>query len=208
MSPRSVLASVAGRAPARRRSTPVLGTLAAALVAVALVAVALVAAPAAAQEEAGRASAALTERNDSGVAGTVELTAGEAGTRVVIQVEGATGGHPTHIHDGSCADPDPNPKYPLTTVDLTGLSETTIAVPLAELLGGDHLVLIHSSAAEIGNYLACGDILPVQATPSTGVGAARPAADGPGLALAAAVLGALLAAGAAGARARRPGRPA
>jgi hypothetical protein len=203
MSPRSVLASVVGRAPVGRRSAPVLGALAGALVAVALVV-----GPAAAQEGEGRASAALSERNDSGVSGVVDLTAGGEGTRVVVQVEGATGGHPTHIHDGSCADPDPNPKYPLTTVDLTGLSETTIDVPLGAFLDGDHLILVHSSAAEIGNYLACGDILPVQAAPSTGVGVARAAADGPGGAAAAAALGALAAAGAVGARARRSGRPA
>jgi hypothetical protein len=117
---------------------------------------------AAQDDEAG--SVTFTELNESGINGSAELTADGDRTRVEIRAEGALGDHPTHIHQGTCGDLDPNPKYPLnnvelSTTDLTGQSDTAIDVPLSELLGADHLILIHKSADEIGTYYACGDIV-------------------------------------------------
>ena len=158
MSPQSRSRNAERQVPAFPR-----GAVPAVALVLALVALASLAEPASAQR-ATEASATLEERNDSGVAGTVEFEATEAGTRIVVRADGALGDHPTHIHSGTCADLDPNPKYPLNnvelkTTELTGLSETVIDAPLDEFLEEDHLVLIHRSAAEIGNYLACGNIV-------------------------------------------------
>jgi len=111
------------------------------------------------------ASAAFTERNNSGISGTAVLKADGDRTSVTIEADGALGDHPTHIHQGTCADLDPNPKYPLRdvelrTTDLTGLSDTTVDVSVQELLETEHLILIHKSAENIGTYYACGDIVP------------------------------------------------
>jgi len=102
--------------------------------------------------------------NDSGVDGSARLITKGDGTIVEIWADGAIGDHPTHIHQGSCDDLDPNPEFPLTNVQLrtaglTGTSETTIDVPLVELLDEPHLILIHKSADDIGSYYACGDIV-------------------------------------------------
>ncbi len=73
----------------------------------------------------------LEELNDSGVSGTATLTDnGDGTTTVSIEVSGAAGGHPAHIHNGTCDDLDPNPLYPLTTVDENGTSETDVPYTL------------------------------------------------------------------------------
>lgn len=101
----------------------------------------------------------LDELNDSGVSGTATLTeVGENQTKVVIDVTGATGDHPAHIHTGTCDDLNPNPLFPLNNVDADGKSETTVDVGLAELTGGGFAINLHKSQQEIGVYVACGNI--------------------------------------------------
>ncbi len=131
----------------------------------------------AAQDET-HANASLEERDDSGITGTVSLEAdGNNSTVVRVRANAALGEHPTHIHSGTCDDLDPNPKYPLNNVELrtrelAGTSETVIAVPVSDFLENEHLVLIHESTVELGNYLACGNIVAGQAR-ETGAGGAR-----------------------------------
>ncbi|HEY8446301.1 MAG TPA: hypothetical protein VIL01_04270 [Thermomicrobiales bacterium] len=102
----------------------------------------------------------LGELNDSGVSGTAELTDnGDGTTTVVIQVDGATGGHPAHIHNGTCDDLDPNPLYPLTTVDEDGFSETDVPYTLEDLLANPTAINLHESDTNLGVYIACGNIV-------------------------------------------------
>ena len=108
----------------------------------------------------------LNEYDNSGVSGTATLEAIGNGTRVTMELSGdpVTGNHPTHIHTGTCANFDPNPTYPLTTVILddvsdAGMSETTVeGVRLRDLLRDDYVILVHKSAEELTNYFVCGDI--------------------------------------------------
>lgn len=101
----------------------------------------------------------LNELNDSGVSGTATLTDnGDGTTTVSITVEGATGGHPAHIHEGTCDDLDPNPTYPLEDVDADGVSETDIDVTLEDLLASPYAINLHESATNLGTYVACGEI--------------------------------------------------
>lgn len=101
----------------------------------------------------------LDELNDSGVSGSATLTAtGENQTTVTIQVEGATGDHPAHIHTGTCDDLNPNPLFPLNDVDANGQSETVIDASLDQLSGGGFAINLHKSQQEIGVYTACGNI--------------------------------------------------
>lgn len=105
----------------------------------------------------------INELNDSGVSGDASLTDnGDGSTTVDVLVDGATGGHPAHIHTGTCAELG-DVVYPLTDVDASGASVTIIEVPLADLLAtGPYAINVHLSADEIGTYVACGDI-PVEA---------------------------------------------
>ena len=101
----------------------------------------------------------LEELNDSGVSGTATLTDnGDGTTTVAIEVEGATGGHPAHIHNGTCDDLDPNPLYPLTTVDENGTSETDVPYTLDDLLATPTAINLHESDTNLGTYIACGNI--------------------------------------------------
>ena len=91
--------------------------------------------------------------------------------------------HPAHIHAGTCAELDPNPKAPLNDVGPRGydaeagqmaedapetrgatnvapveVSESTAEVGFDEVLETGHAVNVHESAQNIDNYIACGDI--------------------------------------------------
>ena len=102
----------------------------------------------------------LNELNDSGISGTATLTDnGDGTTTVEIQVDDATGGHPAHIHEGTCDNLNPNPEYPLTSVDESGLSETDVEVSLDDLLASPYAINLHESDTNLGVYVACGEIV-------------------------------------------------
>jgi hypothetical protein len=98
----------------------------------------------------------LRTLSDSGVTGTVTLSAGgDERTRVLVEVDPA--GHPdmpAHIHPGTCDELVPQPRYPLTNV-VDGRSETEVPAPLDELLAGDVALNLHASNAELEVYTAC-----------------------------------------------------
>ena len=88
--------------------------------------------------------------------------------------------HPAHIHEGSCAELNPNPLAPLTSVvprepaedaeaeeqepqgALTAapvlFSETSVELSLDDILAAPHAINIHESPENAQNYIACGDI--------------------------------------------------
>ncbi len=98
----------------------------------------------------------LVPLNDSGVTGSVTMTAaGEARTLVVVDVDPA--GHPdmpAHIHPGTCAELVPQPRYPLANV-VDGHSTTEVNASLEELLAGDVALNLHASNQEMQLYTAC-----------------------------------------------------
>lgn len=116
----------------------------------------------------------ITELNGSGISGDASLTDnGDGTTTVDILLDGATGGHPAHIHSGSCTALG-DVVYPLTDVDASGESVTVVDVPLSDLLTtGPYAINVHLSADEIGTYVACGDI------PQNAVGGETTAAAAP-----------------------------
>jgi plastocyanin len=101
----------------------------------------------------------MRELNDSGISGTATLRANGDQTDVELHLDGATGGHPVHIHQGTCDDLDPNPAYPLENVDANGESTTTVDISLTDLLASPYAINVHKSADEIGIYVACGEIV-------------------------------------------------
>ncbi len=120
-----------------------------------------------AQEKGLRVTVELNEFDDSGISGTAVLTTLESGgTQVSMELRGAEldGDHPTHIHNGTCDDFDPNPLYPLETVELVevdreGISETTLDdVTIDSLWDGKFVILVHQSPEQLTTYLVCGEI--------------------------------------------------
>lgn len=123
--------------------------------------------PAAAQESV---TIQLREQNGSGQSGTAVLTAEGNQTRVVVTLSNPPAGvaQPSHIHEGTCANLNPKPKYPLQSV-MNGRSETVVDVPLSQLLAGQFAINVHKSQQEISTYVACGEIRS-QLAPATGAG--------------------------------------
>jgi CHRD domain len=114
----------------------------------------------------------LATLNNSGESGTAVLTDlgnGQIKVDVTITGEPADGSHPMHIHTGQCGPTLGPVQYPLTNV-VNGTSTTTVTATLASLMDGNHAINVHLSKAQIGTYVACGNI-PVSApatAPTTG----------------------------------------
>jgi hypothetical protein len=101
----------------------------------------------------------LQAQNASGETGTATLTQVGPDVKVVIALKGApaTTPQPAHIHSGTCANLG-GVVYPLTNV-VAGASTTTVkGVTIDKLLGGTYAINVHESAANLGHYVACGDI--------------------------------------------------
>jgi Cu/Zn superoxide dismutase len=134
----------------------------------------------------------LTSQNNSGIVGTATFTELGAGKmRVAIQVTGAgTGPQPAHIHDGTCANLNPAPKFALASLT-NGTSTTEIDGSIQQVMSAPHAVHLHKSPDELPIYVACADIRgtgPSAGQPATlpSAGEAAPAGQEPlllGLAL-------------------------
>jgi hypothetical protein len=107
--------------------------------------------------EAQTVTVQLNELNNSGVSGEATLTATTSGTDVSLSVNGAAGDNPVHIHYGTC-DNLGEVAAPLTNIDASGKSETTVPLTLDALTSGQYAINAHESAANIQNYIACGNI--------------------------------------------------
>ena len=111
----------------------------------------------------------LMEQNGSGQSGTATITGTDDGKiMVMVQLSNGTGvAQPAHIHRGTCANLDPRPAYPLTSVT-NGVSDTMVDVSTETLLNGEYAINVHKSAAEASVYVACGDIVNMQLGGGTG----------------------------------------
>ena len=89
--------------------------------------------------------------------GTATLTSEGDSTKVVLNVTGASGTQPVHIHKGSCDKLDPKPAYPLSPV-VNGKSETTVKASLKDLTSGGYAINGHKSSQDLKTYVFCGDI--------------------------------------------------
>lgn len=111
----------------------------------------------------------LAVQNNSGESGTATLTdVGNNQTRVVLNLQGAPAGvsQPVHIHEGTCANLNAQPAFPLTNLS-NGASETTVPIALSALLGKPYAINAHKSAQEVSVYVSCGNIV-ATAGPRTG----------------------------------------
>jgi len=99
----------------------------------------------------------LDAQNNSNESGTATLTPAGDSTKVVLEVKGAGGTQPTHIHKGTCAQLDPKPAFPLSPV-VDGKSETTVKASMKDLTTGGYAINGHKSAQDLKTYVFCGDI--------------------------------------------------
>lgn len=94
--------------------------------------------------------------NGSGESGTATLKSLGAKTLVTIRLSnGGDTEQPAHFHTGTCDKYAPRPLHPLNDV-VNGKSETTLNVPIDKLTGGDLIVNVHKSYADIATQASCG----------------------------------------------------
>jgi hypothetical protein len=97
--------------------------------------------------------------NNSGITGTVTLRdAGGNKLEVEVLLDGAGPGPlPIHIHEGACAELNPIPDIPLTTVT-NGASRTELDGALQQLTAAPYAIFLHKSPQELPVFVACADI--------------------------------------------------
>lgn len=142
-----------------------------------LMALALAAGAAYGQEKkGGKMAGAKTVRvhlsalSKSKESGTATLTAVDADkTRVQISLRGAPKGtpQPAHIHEGSCKNLNPQPKWGLESV-VDGKSTTEVPVGLDKLTEGGLAINVHKSKEDIKTYVSCGAIPKARAAKKKG----------------------------------------
>jgi len=90
--------------------------------------------------------------NNSGVNGQTQVMAhGDGETMVTVTLQGAgSGTHPGHIHSGTCDSLGPvvAPLESVTLANGTGTSTSTVKVPLATVMNGQHVVNFHAGSGE------------------------------------------------------------
>ena len=114
------------------------------------------AAPATDTAMAGQSSATnsvqMTALNNSGVSGTTQVMAhGEGETMVTVNLQGqGTGTHPGHIHSGTCDNLGPVvvPLESVTMANGSGTSSSTVKVPMATVMNGQHVVNFHAGSGD------------------------------------------------------------
>ena len=101
----------------------------------------------------------MTAQNDSGQDGAAVVTdLGNGMVNVVLDITApGTNPQPAHIHQGTCAQLDPQPAYPLSNV-VNGKSVTEIEADFDTLTATPFAINVHKSAAEASVYVSCGDI--------------------------------------------------
>lgn len=106
----------------------------------------------------------------SGVTGQAQFMSQGEGTMVMVNLTAqGNSTHSGHIHQGTCDAPGEVvvPLQDVTLANGTGSSSTTIQVPLATVMNGQHIVAYHAgSGAEAGAPVVCGQI-PAQAAGGT-----------------------------------------
>ncbi len=100
----------------------------------------------------------LNEQNGSGENGSATLTDGDGGVTIVISLSGAPAtAQPAHIHDGTCGNLK-GVAYSLKDV-VNGSSTTMVnGTTVAALMAKPYAINVHESAANLGKYVACGDL--------------------------------------------------
>jgi len=113
---------------------------------------------AAAASSADSLKVTMAPQSGSSESGTATLTKeGADSTKVVVNLTGATGQQPAHIHKGSCSNLDPKPTYPLSPV-ANGKSETVVKASLDALEKGGYAINVHKSAQDAKTYVSSGAI--------------------------------------------------
>jgi len=113
---------------------------------------------AAAASSADSLNVTMAPQSGSKESGTATLTKqGADTTKVVLNLSGATGQQPAHIHKGTCSNLDPKPTYPLSPV-ANGKSETVVKASLDDLEKGGYAINVHKSAQDVKTYVSCGEI--------------------------------------------------
>jgi hypothetical protein len=103
-------------------------------------------------------SVSLSPVGDASQFGTATLTPEGEQTRVVLDVDSPVStSQPAHIHEGTCADLNPEPAFGLPNV-VDGRSESTVDVSLETLTASDYAINLHMSDDDLTTYTSCGDI--------------------------------------------------
>jgi hypothetical protein len=106
----------------------------------------------------------LAAQNGSGETGTAALTQVGGDVKVVVSIpNGPAGPQPMHIHTGTCASLG-GVAYPLQSLTNGSSSTTVKGVTIDQLVAAKDAINVHKSAADLGVYVSCGNIMPTMSS--------------------------------------------
>ncbi|MBW3655679.1 MAG: hypothetical protein KY444_06205 [Gemmatimonadetes bacterium] len=127
-----------------------------------------------AHDSASNPTVQMAQRGNSGISGQAQFMDHGAGqTMVTVTLTGpGSGTHPGHIHSGTCDNLGPvvMPLQAVERANGNGTSTSTVEVPIATVMNGQHVVNYHAgTGANPMAPVSCGQI------PAQGGGATRQA---------------------------------
>ena len=101
----------------------------------------------------------MNQLNNSGQNGTATLT--QIGDKVSVSVhvngEPSAASEPAHVHFGRCPVIKAIPAYNVGPV-VGGRATSVVDLTWKEINSGKYVLNVHESAAQLGNYVSCGNI--------------------------------------------------
>jgi hypothetical protein len=106
------------------------------------------------------ATVQLKAQNGSNETGTATITeVGNNQIEVTVNLSNAPSeAQPAHIHKGTCANLNPTPQYPLTSLASGKSTSTVDNTNLTELTSQPYAINVHKSATDVATYVSCGEI--------------------------------------------------
>jgi hypothetical protein len=92
--------------------------------------------------------------------GTATIT--DHGGTVIVTVdianEPASASEPSHVHFGKCPTIKAIPAYKVGPI-LSGKAKSSVPLSWATINSGKYVIMVHKSAADMGTYVSCGNII-------------------------------------------------
>src|SRR5687768_8099586 len=110
----------------------------------------------------GNWSSTLTPQNNSGITGSATVQSRAAGSKVTVDITGATNGnvHPWHVHRGTCGNDKGivggAAEYKALQVGSNGTARGEEDLPVALNEDETYFINVHKSPSDLATIVACG----------------------------------------------------
>ncbi|MGL4608343.1 MAG: fasciclin domain-containing protein [Trueperaceae bacterium] len=112
------------------------------------------------KEKVGVIRYPIAEVDGSGIRGVLIVKGDTRNSTVTVVLQGTPEGgqHPVSLYTGNCGAEDEAVVLLNDLNGTTGTSRTVVNIPYGTIVGGDHSLDVHVSAADLATIVACGEV--------------------------------------------------